>query len=125
MPLSKVPKKEIVKFIIKEALQKQKISSQNELAEVVAEKLRRGDRKYSITGKRARIIALEIPVKVSIKTRRGQAPKRCPSCSYGLRRTYSKNLFGKKLLSGLRCQKCGYKGSEGRWIPSRYEFEKV
>jgi len=125
MPLSKVPKKEIVKFIIKEALQKQKISSQNELAGVVIEKLRMGDKKYSITGKRARMIALEIPVRVSIKTRRGQVPKRCPSCSHGLRRTYSKNLFGKKLLSRLRCQRCGYTGLEGRWTPSRYEFEKL
>ncbi len=125
MPLSKVPKKEIVKFIIKEALQRQKISTQSELAGVVAKKLKRGDRKYSITGKRARLIALEIPARVSIKTRRGKVPKRCPSCSHGLKRTYSKNLFGKKLLSGLRCQKCGYRGSEGRWIPSRYEFEKL
>ena len=119
----RIPKREVVEFFLKETLQKQKITSQAKLAEVLNEKLKRGDRDYAVTGKRARMIAIETPgVKVLISTKRGRKPKRCPSCSHSLRKVYMRNLRGKKLLVALRCQRCGYTGSEGKWVPSRYEF---
>jgi hypothetical protein len=125
MPRSRVAKKEVVKFIIKETLRRHKVGSQSELAGIVARKLKIDDKKYSITGERARMLALEIPVRVMIKNRCGRPPKRCPSCKRGLKKTYSKNLLGKKILIRLSCPRCGYSGSGGKWIPARYEFEKL
>jgi len=118
----KIPQKDIVKFVIKEALQKRKALSQKELAEIITKQLRRGESKYIISGKRARLLALDIPVKMIIDTKRGHIPKRCPACGRGLRRTYSKNLYGKRVLTGLRCSKCSYHGTGGKWAPSRYHF---
>ena len=118
----KIPKKDVVKFLIKESLKKRRALSQKELAETITKELRKGESKYSITGRRARLLALEIPVEIRIETRKGQVPKRCPACGRGLKKSYSKNLYGKKILTSLRCCRCGYRGTGGRWIPSRYYF---
>ncbi|MEM5812435.1 MAG: hypothetical protein QW286_01835 [Candidatus Aenigmatarchaeota archaeon] len=119
-----IPKKEIVQFIIKEILQERKASSQKELAELVNQKLKRVDHSYSVSEKRVRMVALNIPgVRVTTFTKRGQLPKRCPSCDHALKRIYTKNLRGRNLLVGLVCPKCGYRGKESKWEPKRYAFE--
>ena len=118
----KIPQKDVVKFVIKEALQKGKAMSQKELAEIITKELMRGESKYRITGRRARLLALEIPVKITTETRKGSVPRKCPACGRGLKRTYSKNLSGRKLLTGLRCGRCGYRGTGGRWAPRKYVF---
>lgn len=118
----KIPKKDVVKFVIKEALQKRKAMSQKDLAEIITKELRKGENKYRITGKRARLLALEVPVKIRTETRKGRVPKKCPVCSRGLKRTYSKNLYGKKLLTNLKCPRCGYRGTGGKWMPRKYRF---
>jgi predicted RNA-binding Zn-ribbon protein involved in translation (DUF1610 family) len=118
----KIPQKDIVKFVIKEALQKRKAMTQKELAAIITKELRRGENKYRITGRRARLLALDIPIKIKVSTRKGKVPKKCPACGKGLKRTYSKNLTGKKLLTAIRCGKCGYRGSEGKWMPRKYTF---
>lgn len=118
----KIPRKDVVKFVIKEALQKRDAMSQKELVEIITNELRKGDSKYRITGKRARIIALETNVRIDTATRKGAAPKRCPVCGRGLKRAYSKNLLGRKLLTKIRCCRCGYSGTEGRWMPRKYTF---
>ena len=119
-----IPKKEIDQFIIKEVLQERKASSQTELAELVNQKLKKVDHSYSVSEKRARFIALQTHgVKVTTYTKKGQLPKKCPSCGHSLKRIYMKNLTGKKLLVRLACQKCGYSGKESRWEPNRYSFE--
>jgi peptide subunit release factor 1 (eRF1) len=118
----KIPRKDVVKFVIKEALQKRKAMSQKELAEIITKELRRGESKYRITGRRARLLALEVPVKIKTETRKGRVPRKCPVCSRGLKRTYSKNLYGKKLLTSLKCSRCGYHGAGGKWMPRKYRF---
>jgi len=118
----KIPKKDVVKFVIKEALQKRKAMSQKDLAEIITKELRRGESKYRISGRRARLLALEIPVALKIETKRGRVPKKCPVCGRGLKKTYSKNLYNRKVLTALRCGKCGFHGTGGKWMPSRYYF---
>jgi len=119
-----IAKKDTIQFIIKEVLQERKASSQSELAELVNQKLKKVDPSYSVSEKRARLIALQIPgVKVMTATKKGQLPRRCPSCSHSLRKVHMKNLKGKKLLVRLICSKCGYIGKENRWEPQRYTFE--
>jgi len=119
-----IPKKEIVKFVLKEVLRKQRIKSQTELAEIVRKKLKKGDKEYAISAQRARMIAMETPrIRVNIKTRKGRHPKKCPACNHKLKKIYTKNLRGRKILLALKCSKCNYKGSGNRWTPSRYGFE--
>jgi len=121
-PSTKIPQRDIVKFVLKESLQKRKATSQKELVEIIKKGLRKGDSKYSITGKRARLIALQTKVKIKVNTRHGPVPNKCPVCGHGLKRSYSKNLLGRKVLTGLSCSRCRYHGTEGKWIPSRYSF---
>ena len=118
----KIPQKDVVKFVIKEALQKRKAMTQKELADIITKELRKGEIKYRISGKRARLLALDIPIKIRVATRKGKVPKRCPACGKGLKRTYSKNLTGKKLLTAIKCGRCGFKGTEGKWMPRKYHF---
>ncbi len=119
----KIPKKEIVKFVVKESLQKRKALSQKELVGLISNGLKKGDRKYSITGKRARLIALDAGIMILTETRRGPMPKKCPVCGHFLKKRHSRNLFGKKIVSGLSCRKCSYHAEEGKWMPKRYRFE--
>ena len=117
------PKQEVVKFIIKGILNSRPANSQKELSELVRTELRKGDSALTITGKRARMIALKMPkVKVVVSVKKGKLPNKCPCCFSRLRKIYTKNLRGRKILVGLRCQKCSYSGSENKWIPKRYGF---
>ena len=119
-----IPKREIVEFMIKEILNKKRIRSQKELADAVSKKLKTGDEGYAITPKRARMIALETPgVRVKVKTKKGKVPKKCPACERKLKKVYTKNLKGRKVLVSMKCSRCSYRGSGNSWVPSRYEFE--
>ncbi len=120
----KIPKKDVVKFIIKECLQNRKMKTQKELVKQISKELKKGDKKYRISGKRARLIALQVPsIRVRIKTKHGKKPRKCPCCSHRLKKKYTRTLAGKKLLYELRCSRCSYKGTEGKWVPKKYEFE--
>lgn len=119
-----IPKRQVVEFMIKEALDKKAIRSQKGLADAVSRRLRSGDEGYAITPKRARAIAMETPgVRVKIRTRRGKVPSRCPACGSQLKKLHTRNLKGKRVLLSMRCSRCSYRGSGNRWVPSRYEFE--
>ena len=118
-----IPKKDIVKFFIKETLLHQRVHSQRELADIINRKLKPGE--YVVSGKRARSLALEIPgIKVHIETKRGKTPEtNCPVCYGKLKKIYTKNLRGDKLLVRMQCGSCGYVGHEDKWSPKKYEFE--
>lgn len=119
----KIPKKEVVKFVTRSVLNKKVVDTQAELTELVNEELQRVDPSYAISGKRLREITVtmrDVGMKVDIK--QGDVPKRCPSCGYNLRKAYSRNLKGKKIIENLRCQRCGYKGHDGKWLPRKYGF---
>jgi predicted RNA-binding Zn-ribbon protein involved in translation (DUF1610 family) len=118
----KIPESGEVKFVIKEILQKAPAGSQAEMTRLVLKKLKAVEGLYSISGRRIRELALEIPVRVQVQTMHGKVPKKCPSCGRRLRKTYSKNLFGRKMLFRMSCPHCGYSGIEGKWLPRRYRF---
>jgi hypothetical protein len=118
-----IPKKDIVKFFIKETLLHQKVHSQRELTNIINSKLKMGD--YSVSGKRIRSIALEIPgIRIRVDTRKGKPPEEsCPVCENTLRKIYTKNLAGNKLLLRMQCDGCGYVGKGNNWVPKKYMFE--
>ena len=115
-----LPKKEVIEKLIKEILSHGPVHSQEELANLLNQRL---GKSYKISGRRARKICLSIPeVSVHVLTREGSIPKTCPSCGGSLKKIYTKNLKGEKILIKIICEKCGYSGSEGKWVPKRYEF---
>ncbi len=119
----RIPKTDVVRFLLAQILKERKVISQKELASTLARELAKaGD--YSISGARARMIAVETPgVTVKTHTKKGPVPERCPSCGASLRKTYSRNLKGRKTLVRLTCRRCGYTGTNQRFAPHRYEFE--
>jgi predicted RNA-binding Zn-ribbon protein involved in translation (DUF1610 family) len=122
---SKIPKKEVVQFILKDILKgKKEIFTQKQLAEIIKQNLKKVEPNYTISEKRARSVILEMPdIKILVETRKGKMPEKCPSCSHSLKKIYTKNLKGRKIVIGLKCTKCGYTGKEGNWIPKRYIFK--
>ena len=119
----KIPKKDRVKPKLLRILKKRGILTQWELTEILGEDLNTLTRTYSISGKRARQISVEMPdIKILTETRKGDIPKQCPCCDNDLKRFHMKNLYGKKFLFRLLCNKCGYEGKDGKWMPKRYNF---
>jgi len=118
-----IPKKDIVKFFIKETLLSQRAHSQRELTEIINRKLKAGE--YAVSGRRIRSLALEIPgIKIHTEIRRGEMPDdSCPVCYSRLRKIFTKNLLGEKLLLRKQCDDCGYTGMGDKWVPKKYEFE--
>ncbi|MEE9323773.1 MAG: hypothetical protein V3U72_04470 [Candidatus Aenigmarchaeota archaeon] len=123
----KLPKRDVVSFVIKEVMQKSKeIESLREFTDLVNMRLKMVDSRLVISGKRLRNIFIKMPgTKILIETRKGKRAKKCPSCFSGLRKVYMKNLGGRKILYKLVCQKCGYSGANGKFIPKRYKFIKT
>lgn len=123
----KLPKKDVVNFVIKEVMQKNReIESLREFTDLVNMRLKMVDSRLVISGKRLRNIFIKMPaMKLVIETRKGKRTKKCPSCFSGLRKVYMKNLGGRKILYKLVCSKCGYSGANGRFTPKRYRFVKT
>ncbi|NIO22716.1 MAG: hypothetical protein GTN38_01660 [Candidatus Aenigmarchaeota archaeon] len=121
---TRLPKRDVILFVVKEVMQKyKKIDSQEEFTLLVNASLKRVDHKLTISPRRLRLLTLGIPnLRLTIETRKGKLRKKCPSCSKTLRKIYTKNLKGRKLLYKLVCSRCGYSGKEGKWIPRRYVF---
>ena len=63
--------------------------------------------------------------RIVTETRRGGKIEKCPSCSSGLKKIYTKNLKGRKILYKMICHKCGYAGTNGRFSPKRYKFVRA
>lgn len=119
----KIPKKEVVKFVVKSVLHKHIADSQAELTKLVDRELKKVDPEYAISGKRLRETVVSMPeVRVQVDTKKGGVPARCPVCDASLKKAWNRNLKGKKVLEQRKCQKCGYSGREGKWLPRKYKF---
>ena len=119
----KIPKNEVVKFVVKSALHRQTAHSQTELASIVDTELKRVNPEYSITGRRLRRLAIDMPeVGVRVSVKKGKMPEKCPSCTTPLVKSWTMNLNGEKVIHSLKCDNCGYKSHGERWAPSRYWF---
>ena len=118
-----IPKKDVVSFVLEDALKSRKAGSQRELAESLNSRFAKRRSGFRVSSSRARRIALATPgVRARIHTRKGPVPSRCPACGYSLRKTYTRNLRGGKLLHRLSCPRCPYTAAGGKWVPKRYEF---
>ena len=123
----KLPKTDVVLFVIKDVMKKNKeIDSLKNFTDLVNMRLKMVDSKLTISGRRLREIFLKMPnTKLVVETRKGKRVSKCPSCFSGLRKVYTKNLRGKKILYKLVCSKCGYSGAGGKFVPKRYKFIKT
>jgi len=120
---NRIPKDDVVEFVIREVLRGKNVRTQAELAELSCDVLK-GRHIRGITGRRARMVALRIPgVKMRVDTRNGPMPERCPCCSSELEKIYAKDLSGNRIIVGMECTKCSYRGHGKKWVPRRYGFE--
>jgi uncharacterized protein with PIN domain len=118
-----IPNKDVVSYVLAETLRGRHIKSQAELARLLNKRFRKNGSKYRVSPVRVREIAIQQKgIRVRVATRKGRQPKKCPVCAGSLKKTHSRNLKGRKVLAGLKCSRCPYKGSSGKWVPSRYEF---
>jgi predicted RNA-binding Zn-ribbon protein involved in translation (DUF1610 family) len=119
----KIPKDEVVKFVVKSVLHRRTARSQHELIDMVNAELRKVDPEYAIAGKRLRDIVVRMPeVEMRVEIKKGGIPNKCPACGSGLKKVYNRNLKGKKILEYLKCAKCGYVGHDQKWAPRKYQF---
>jgi len=102
-----------------------KIKSQEDLAFLTVKELRKKYPNCLLSSQRARLLALEIPeimARVLTKKSIKQKPENCPACKSKLKGLYATNLSNKKVLVGLECAKCNYRGTLQSFAPFRYEF---
>jgi hypothetical protein len=120
----KIPKRDVILFVIKEVMQKHKdIASLREFTDLVNMRLKMVDSRLSVSGPRLRSIFTKMPgTKIVTETRMGDKVEKCPSCYGSLKKVYTKNLRGKKILYKMLCQRCGYAGVNGKFAPRRYKF---
>lgn len=117
--------KEIKKSILKVMKKYKRVRSQEDLAFLVVKELRKKYPRCLLSSPRARILALNIPeIKAKVLTKRSnkQKPEKCPACGSKLKGLYAINLLKKRVLVGLQCEKCNYKGTLSSFAPFRYEF---
>ncbi len=118
----KLPKDEVVRFVLRKALAQRAVHSQVELTKLVNAELRKVDSEHAVSGSRIRRLTTGMPVVVRVLTKKGAVPKSCPSCGGRLRKILSKTLTGRTLMVGMKCPRCPYKGMQDKFAPSRYEF---
>jgi len=117
------PKKELLEIVIRQALKSGKARSKEELASRVSSILKRIDADYRAGGRRVKKLALEMhDVNVRIITKKGKKRSDCPACGEKLKEVRSRNLRGEFVLTGMKCEGCGFSANGGRWSPARYEF---
>ncbi|MCD6477525.1 MAG: hypothetical protein J7K87_00805 [Candidatus Aenigmarchaeota archaeon] len=123
----KIPDAELVKRIIYQTLRTRGIvHSQEELADIVKKELKKLNKRFTITPNRVRRIALQIGnIDITVRTKKSKKskPKKCPVCGNKLTPVYAKNLLGKKIVVGFKCDVCNYHGDEKFFAPMKYEFK--
>ena len=124
---AKIPKKDVILFVVKEVLQKNgEVASLREFTELVNHRLKMVDSRLSVSPPRLKAVFAKMPnTKIVTETRSGGKADKCPSCSSGLKKVYTKNLKGKKILYKMVCQRCGFAGVNGKFAPKRYRFVRA
>ena len=125
----KIPKEELVKRIIYQILRKYGIiHTQEELANLVKDELKKINKSFTITPNRVRRIAIQIEgIDITVKTKKSKKNKHkfCPVCGNKLTPIYGKNLLNEKIVVGFRCGICNYHGDEKFFAPMKYEFKLI
>lgn len=120
------PKNKVLKAIKKVLASHLKVESQEELCKLVLRRLKREDKKFTLSPLRVKRIALLIPeIEVKAKTKRKKGLikiVKCPICDSSIKPIKVKNLLNKFIIAGYKCTKCGYQSDLEAFIPMKYEF---
>jgi len=112
---------------IRETLIKHRVvHSQEDLRDLVMERLREKDPKFKIGGERIRHIALNMPeVRVHVDLRvmeGGMGHTKCPVCDSNMRPDKNQTVYGGVVTTGFSCPRCGYRTGLKHRSPTRYTF---
>ncbi|NOX71246.1 MAG: hypothetical protein GXO64_00920 [Candidatus Micrarchaeota archaeon] len=120
----KIAKDEVISFVLKEVMkEKVVVESQSELVFLVNRRLSKADNAYSVSAQRLRMIAVKTPyIRVTVETREGKQPEKCPVCLHALKKRKMKNLRGKRIVYGYICLRCGFKAEGTSTLPRKYVF---
>ena len=127
MVSKKIPREHFVINIIKEVIGRRKVvQSQEDLCFLVLDKLRKYDKKYVLSPRRAKNLVIKIP-NIGIKAKTKRKPKmtrldRCPVCKKKVNKIFGKNLLNKKIHIGYICKRCGYTTDLEAFMPMKYIF---
>ncbi len=125
MASRRIPPKDMVVSIMKEVMHRRKVvTTLHELWILVLANLKKINKNFVISSHRVKQIAVELPeIEVKVKTRRGKGKLNvCPVCGSELISVYGKNLLGKKVQTGYKCKKCGFKTGIKTSSPMKYIF---
>ncbi len=125
--MKKIPSKDKVSVVIKAVMDSRiKVESQQELARLVLNRLRREDKNFTLSPIRVKRIALKIPeVEVKAKTKKAirlQRIDKCPICESSIEELKVKNLLNQFVTIGFRCTDCSYESDLEAFMPMKYEF---
>ena len=102
------------------------VQSQNRLRKLVTDELNTEKKRFGVSGKRLRNIAIESDfVKLEIHSREGDPKKilsKCPVCGSALGRVKNLTIWGGEVTIEFRCPDCGYWTGKKKRIPTRYVF---
>lgn len=102
------------------------VQSQKKLRELVTDELNTEKKRFGVSGKRLRNIAIESDfVKLEIHSREGDPKKilsKCPVCGGTLGRVKNLTIWGGEVTIEFRCPDCGYWTGKKKRIPTRYVF---
>lgn len=127
MPGRKIADKKKVSEEIKQVIRRRfRVESQEDLATLVLRRLRKEDKRYTLSPIRAKRIALTVPeIEVKAKTKKTlKLPKidKCPVCESRIEPIKIKNLLNKNITIGYKCTNCGYESDLEAFMPMRYFF---
>ena len=110
-------KDEEIKEMLKNAVNTE-IASQKVLKEI----LKRRNKKLRISYKKLRKLCLESGIRIKTETKHAPPRDTCPCCGSKLRKFYTKSLKGELILTKVKCDVCGFVGTNGRFGVRRYVF---
>ena len=123
----KIPAKAKVSEEIKNILQRRfKVESQEVLAVLVLRRMRKEDKKFTLSPTRVKRIALTIPeIEVKAKTKKNHtlaSISSCPVCESAINPVEVMNLANRKIVVGWKCTKCKYESDLEAFMPMKYSF---
>jgi len=102
------------------------INTQAKLKNLITKKLNNKKKKYGVSPKRLRNIAINSDfVKLEIHSREGDPKKsmnKCPVCGQNLSKVKNQTIWGGKVTLEFKCPNCGYWTGKKKRIPTRYVF---
>ena len=125
MTKRKIPPEDMVLSIMKEVLQRRRvITTLTELWSIVLMNLKKINRRFVISSQRVKHVVAKVPgIQVKAKTRVSKKKLDfCPVCDSKFSEIYGRNLVGKRIHTGYRCKKCGYKAGVKMSVPMKYTF---